>query len=49
MGVKVIKTIQAYPKFERTNLQYEVDYDYERSQCKGNKSFSQPLRVPDCV
>ena len=36
MGVKVIKTIQAYPKFERTNLQYEVDYDYERSQCTCN-------------
>lgn len=36
MGVKVIKTIQAYPKFERTNLQYEVEYDYERSQCTCN-------------
>lgn len=36
MGVKVMKTIQAYPKFERTNLQYEVEYDYERSQCTCN-------------
>jgi hypothetical protein len=36
MGVKVIKTIQTYPKFERTNLQYEVEYDYERSECTCN-------------
>ena len=36
MSVKVIKTIQAYPKFERTNLQYETDYDYERSECTCN-------------
>ena len=33
MGVKVIKTKTIVPKFERTNLQYDVDYDYERSQC----------------
>ena len=33
MSVKVIKTKTIVPKFERTNLQYEVDYDYERSQC----------------
>lgn len=33
MGVKVIKTIQAYPKFEKTNLQYNVEYDYDRSVC----------------
>ena len=36
MSVKVIKTIQALPKFERTNLQYEVDYDYQRSECTCN-------------
>ena len=36
MSVKVIKTIQALPKFERTNLQYETDYDYIRSQCTCN-------------
>jgi hypothetical protein len=36
MSVKVVKTIQTYPKFERTNLQYEVEYDYERSQCTCN-------------
>lgn len=36
MSVKVIKTIQALPKFERTNLQYETDYDYIRSECTCN-------------
>lgn len=36
MSVKVIKTKTIVPKFERTNLQYEVDYDYERSQCTCN-------------
>jgi hypothetical protein len=36
MSVKVIKSIQALPKFERTNLQYEVDYDYDRSECTCN-------------
>lgn len=36
MGVKVIKAKTIVPKFERTNLQYEVDYDYERSQCTCN-------------
>lgn len=30
------KTKTLTPKFERTNLQYEVDYDYERSQCTCN-------------
>lgn len=30
MNVKVTKTTSA---FKRTNLQYEVEYDYERSQC----------------
>ena len=33
MSVKVNKTKTIVPKFERTNLQYDVDYDYERSQC----------------
>lgn len=33
MSVKVLKSKKIYPPFERTNLRYEVDYDYERSQC----------------
>ena len=33
MSVKVTKTKTIKPVFERTNLQYEVEYDYERSQC----------------
>lgn len=33
MSVKVVKTKKVVPMFERTNLQYEVEYDYERSQC----------------
>lgn len=33
MNTKVIKTKRMIPKFERTNLQYEVDYDYQRSEC----------------
>ena len=28
-----MKTKQITPVFEKTNLQYEVDYDYVRSQC----------------
>ena len=38
MGTKIIKTEtkRVIPKFEKTNLQYEVDYDYERSQCTCN-------------
>ena len=36
MSVKVVKTKIIIPKFERTNLQYEVEYDYERSQCTCN-------------
>ena len=36
MSVKITKTVQALPKFERTNLQYEVEYDYERSECTCN-------------
>lgn len=36
MSVKVTKTKTIVPKFERTNLQYDVDYDYERSQCTCN-------------
>ena len=26
-------SVNVKPKFERTNLKYEVEYDYERSQC----------------
>lgn len=33
MSVKVIKTKTVFPAFERTNLMYEVDYDYVRSEC----------------
>ena len=33
MSVKVNKTKRMMPVFERTNLKYEVEYDYERSQC----------------
>lgn len=33
MSVNVTKTKTIVPKFERTNLKYEVEYDYERSQC----------------
>jgi hypothetical protein len=33
MSVKVSKTKRMMPVFERTNLKYEVEYDYERSQC----------------
>ena len=33
MSTKVIKTKVMKPVFERTNLKYEVEYDYERSQC----------------
>ena len=33
MSVKVTKTKRVVPKFERTNLQYDVDYDYVRSEC----------------
>lgn len=33
MSVKVTKTKTMKPVFERTNLKYEVDYDYIRSQC----------------
>lgn len=36
MSVKVIKTKTIVPKFERTNLQYDVDYDYIRSECTCN-------------
>ena len=36
MSVKVIKTKTIIPKFERTNLQYDVDYDYIRSECTCN-------------
>lgn len=33
MSVNVTKTKRVFPKFERTNLQYDVEYDYERSAC----------------
>lgn len=33
MSVKVNATKRMIPEFKRTNLQYDVDYDYERSQC----------------
>ena len=33
MSTKVTKNKKVVPVFERTNLQYVVDYDYERSQC----------------
>lgn len=33
MSVKVIKTKTIIPTFEKTNLQYDVEYDYERSAC----------------
>ena len=33
MSVKITKTKTIVPVFERTNLKYEVEYDYERSQC----------------
>lgn len=33
MSVKVIKTKTIIPAFEKTNLQYDVEYDYERSAC----------------
>ena len=36
MSVKVIKTKRMISEFERTNLQYEVEYDYERSECTCN-------------
>jgi hypothetical protein len=36
MSVKVIKTKKIFPLFEKTNLQYEVDYDYQRSACTCN-------------
>lgn len=36
MSVNVIKTKKIIPQFERTNLQYEVEYDYERSPCTCN-------------
>lgn len=36
MSVKVNSTKRIIPKFEKTNLQYEVDYDYNRSECTCN-------------
>ena len=33
MSVKVLKTKTTVPMFERTDLKYDVEYDYERSQC----------------
>ena len=33
MSVKVIKTKTIIPAFEKTNLQYDVEYDYDRSAC----------------
>lgn len=33
MSVKIVKTKQMLLDFKRTNLQYEVEYDYERSEC----------------
>ena len=36
MSVKVVKTKQMLPDFKRTNLQHEVEYDYERSECTCN-------------
>ena len=33
MSVKVVKTNRMLLDFTRTNLQYDVEYDYERSQC----------------
>ena len=33
MSTKVTKTKTMVPEFERTNLQYDVDYDYVRSKC----------------
>lgn len=36
MSVNVIKTKTIVPAFERTNLMYDVKYDYERSECTCN-------------
>lgn len=36
MSVKIAKTKQMLLDFKRTNLQYEVEYDYERSECTCN-------------
>ena len=33
------KTKQITPVFEKTNLQYDVDYDYERSRCHCNDDY----------
>ncbi len=33
MSVKITKTKTIIPAFEKTNLQYDVEYDYERSAC----------------
>ena len=33
MSVKAIKTKTIAPKFERTNLKYDVDYDTSRKAC----------------
>lgn len=39
MSTKVSKTKRMMPVFERTNLKYEVEYDYERSQCICDESY----------
>ena len=36
MSAKVTNTKTVIPAFEKTNLQYDVDYDYERSTCTCN-------------
>lgn len=36
MSAKVTKTKRMIPEFERTDLKYDVDYDYERSECTCN-------------
>ena len=39
MSVKAIKTKTIAPKFERTNLKYDVDYDEDKADIKTNSSL----------